>query len=132
MTYMQQNDIKDLLKKAKDSISAAQILLEKNFYGFSVSRSYYAMFYIAEALLLTKELSYSTHNGVISSFGKEFVKTAIFDKKFGKGLNDAYDLREDGDYEPCDKISEEQAKTYFNLAKEFLEEANKYLGIKNE
>lgn len=120
------NDIEALIKKAGNSILAAELLLEKKMYGFSISRTYYAMFYIAEALLLTKDLSYSTHKEVISAFGREFVKTDIFHKKFGRGLNRSYDLRENGDYEPRDKVSEEQAKTYLNLAKEFLEAAKEY------
>jgi uncharacterized protein (UPF0332 family) len=121
------NDIEALTKKSDDSILVAEVLLQKNLYGFSISRSYYAMFYLAEALLLSKNLAYSTHNSVISSFGREFIKTGIFDKKFGEGINKAYDLQENGDYEPQDKVTEQQANTCLNLAKEFLESAKKYL-----
>ena len=35
-----------LLKKAKNSLAAAHLLLNEGFYDFAVSRIYYAMFYI--------------------------------------------------------------------------------------
>ncbi len=63
-----------LLNKAKDSLKAAKILLRENLCAFSVSRSYYSMFYIAEVFLLEKELTFSKHSAVISAFGREFVK----------------------------------------------------------
>ena len=46
-------EINNLIEKAKRSIDAAKKLYELEYYDFSVSRAYYAMFYCAEALLLT-------------------------------------------------------------------------------
>lgn len=43
-------------------------------YDFSASRSYYAMFYATQALLLSRELSFSKHSAVIAAFGREFAK----------------------------------------------------------
>ena len=43
---------RDLLGQARDSIDAATLLLDAGYAGFSAARSYYAMFYVAEALLL--------------------------------------------------------------------------------
>jgi uncharacterized protein (UPF0332 family) len=73
-------DISELIEKAKESLDAAKSLFEDGFYDFSVGRSYYAMFYTAEAVLLTKNLSFSKHSAVIAAFGKEFVKPAILPK----------------------------------------------------
>jgi len=47
-----------LLKKAENSLAAAQLLLNEGFYDFAVSRIYYAMFYIAEAFYLVKDLPF--------------------------------------------------------------------------
>jgi len=44
------------------------------------------MFYAVEALLLSRELSYSIHSGVIAAFAKEFVKTGTFDSRFHRYL----------------------------------------------
>jgi len=56
-----------LLKKAKDSLDAARLLVERSFYDFGVSRTYYAMFYIAEAFLLGEGLSFSKHSAVMKT-----------------------------------------------------------------
>jgi uncharacterized protein (UPF0332 family) len=64
-----------LLKKAENSLAAAQLLLNEGFYDFAVSRIYYAMFYIAEAFLLGEGLAFSSHSAVIAAFGRHFAKT---------------------------------------------------------
>jgi len=51
------------------------------------------MFYATEALLLTKGLTFSSHQAVISWFGKEFIKTGIFPKKPREHLAVTFDLR---------------------------------------
>jgi uncharacterized protein (UPF0332 family) len=64
-----------LIKKAQDSIEAARLLKNSGYYDFSVSRAYYAMFYVAEAFLLEDDLSFSKHSAVISAFGRRFAKS---------------------------------------------------------
>lgn len=44
-------DQRELLEEATDSIAAAKLLLEGDYPGYAASRAYYAMFYVAEALL---------------------------------------------------------------------------------
>ncbi len=60
-----------LLEKAQRAIEAAKTLLvDGNYPDFSTGRAYYAMFYIAEALLEEKELRFSKHGGVHGAFGE--------------------------------------------------------------
>lgn len=54
-------EIQSLLNKATDSHGAAGVLIDKGFIGFSVAQSYYTMFYLVEALLLSKGLTFSSH-----------------------------------------------------------------------
>jgi len=74
--------VRELLDKAAQSIGAAELLLKDGYIDFSASRAYYAMFYAVESLLLSRERSFSKHSAIISAFGKEFVKTGIFDSRF--------------------------------------------------
>ena len=67
-----------LMERARKYLKSARMLLDEQDYESSVSRAYYAMFYAAEAALLTRDLSFSSHKGVISAFGEHFVKTDIF------------------------------------------------------
>ncbi len=121
------NEVREFIKKAEENIKASELLAEQKIYSIAVSRLYYAMFYIAEALLLTKGLVYSSHYAVIANFGKEFAKTGIFDAKFHKGLQKVFDSRQDADYEPFAKFTKEEVEDYLSLAKEFLEKAKEYL-----
>ena len=68
-----------LIKRAMKYLKSARLLLENGDYESSVSRAYYAMFYSTEAILLTKDLSFSSHKGVISAFGEYFIKEDIFE-----------------------------------------------------
>ena len=47
------NEIGALIVKARRYLKSAKLLLEDGDYESSISRSYYAMFYCAEAVLLT-------------------------------------------------------------------------------
>lgn len=59
----------NLLAKAQRSFEVAEGLLEDNHADFAASRAYYGCFYTAEALLLSKGLSYSRHSQVVAQFG---------------------------------------------------------------
>lgn len=124
---MRDADISDLIKKAKESLNAAKSLLESGYSDFSASRSYYAMFYAAEAVLLTKNLSFSKHKAVISAFGKEFVKAGAIPSSLHHHIADAFDIRQAGDYGPVGSVGEDKARILIENAKEFIEITVGYL-----
>jgi len=66
-----------LLDKAIDTIEAAELLVDAGKSDIAAGRAYYAMFYIAEALLNEKGLKFTKHSGVHSAFGENFAKTLI-------------------------------------------------------
>ncbi|PIY16639.1 MAG: hypothetical protein COZ15_05010 [Elusimicrobia bacterium CG_4_10_14_3_um_filter_49_12_50_7] len=84
---MNKNDeITKLINKAERGIKTANRNLTDECYDGAVSRAYYAMFYCAEALLLTKDLRFSKHSAVHSAFGQYFAKTGEIKKKLHKIL----------------------------------------------
>lgn len=118
----------EFLLKARQSILAAQLLLNNSFAEYSVSRSYYAMFYITQAFLEEKGLSFSSHSAVISAFGREFAKTGIVPTKFHRQLINAQDLRNNGDYGGLNSVSIEQANEQIINAQQFLALAESHMG----
>jgi len=120
-------EITDFIAKAEKFISTAENALNNGDYDSCVSRCYYAMFFMAEAALLTKSLSASSHKGVISLFGEHFVKTEIFERNLGKALNDAYDKRLVGDYGVGFTVTEQQAKDLLQTARNFVQKLKNYL-----
>jgi uncharacterized protein (UPF0332 family) len=80
------HDIKALFEKAKESLGAARKLIEDGYFDFAASRAYYAMYYVAEALLTHLGQSYNKHSAVISAFGREYAKSGNLDPKFHRWL----------------------------------------------
>ena len=82
----------DLLLKARQSLSAAKLLLNNGFPDYAASRAYYAMFYIAEVFLDGEGMSFSSQAAVIGAFGREFARTGRVPAEFHRFLIDAQDL----------------------------------------
>ena len=120
-------DIQALIEKAKDSLGAARTLIRDGYHDFAASRAYYAMFYIAAALLMQLGQSYNKHSAVISAFGREYAKRGKIDSKFHRWLIDAQDLRNIGDYGIESHISEDDAISACEWAREFIEQAENFL-----
>ena len=72
------------LESAREKVRAAKDLLENKHYKDSVSRSYYAIFTAARALLATRKLDSSKHSGVIALFNQHFVKNGLICKDASK------------------------------------------------
>jgi len=117
----------ELLEKSAQSIGAAELLLKDDYVDFAASRSYYAMFYAIEALLLSRDVTFSKHSAVISAFGKEFAKTGLIDAKFHRSILNAFDLRNSGDYGSVNAVSEEKARQAIDDAIEMLAEIKRYV-----
>ena len=49
------SEIESLIERARKYLRSAELLLKEGDHESSVSRAYYAMFYSAQALLLTKK-----------------------------------------------------------------------------
>ncbi len=121
------NETRQLLDKANRSIEAAELLVTNGQADFAASRAYYAMFYVAEALLNEKGLQFSKHGNVHGAFGEHFAKTGLFDPKYHRWLIDAFGTRQIGDYGLEEVIGTEFAVQVIHQAQEFLEAAQAYL-----
>ncbi|MGD8787168.1 MAG: HEPN domain-containing protein [Phycisphaerales bacterium] len=116
-----------LIRKAERYLRSAELLLKDEDFESSVSRVYYAMFYSAEAVLLTKDLSFSSHKGVISAFGEHFIKTNVFPREMGREINRAFEKRQIGDYEYTFIISADEAEQMLQSGKEFVNTITRWL-----
>ena len=120
-----------LIDKAQRYIRSAELLIKDGDNESAVSRIYYAMFYCAEAALLTKKMSFSSHRGVLSAFGEHFVKTGIFSKEMGRNLNRAFEKRQLSDYEYTFTFEEEEVNELLENGRDFINMVSGWLS-KNE
>ena len=119
----------DLIEKAKRFLRTAKLSLRDGDYDSSVSRCYYGMFFITEALLLTKNITISTHKGVLTLFGEHYIKTNIINKDWVKLLRRAYDLRQKGDYASGFIVNKKEAEEILKKANEFVNEMKKHIKL---
>lgn len=127
MTNELKEQLKRMIQKSQKTLKAAKDLFEHNYFDSASSRAYYAVFYILEALLLTKNLSFSKHSAVISAFSKYFIKEGIFPTDFAKKINALRKDREIGDYDYISSINKEKAKEDIHNAEQIIKGIETYL-----
>lgn len=118
----------ETVEKAKASLRAARLLLSDDLIDFAASRAYYAMFYVARALLLGKGLAFSKHGSLIAAFGQHFVKTGEVEARFHRNLIKAERDRIAGDYSTRSKLTQAKVATMISQAEEFITLAEQMLG----
>lgn len=116
-----------LLDKARRSINGAKLLMEHRYYDFAASRAYFALFYVAQALLLSKGLSFSSHGDVIAAIEEHFVKTGLIEPRFHGSLVEGRDLRTKADYEVDPGITALRANEVIAHAQQFVHAAERLL-----
>jgi uncharacterized protein len=114
-----EREIRELANKAERSLVAARRLLEAGDYDFAVSRAYYAMFYVARALLLTRDVRRSKHSGVLAAFASEFVRSGDLPAELFALLRDGFEDRGESDYGLA-AIAEDQARAGLEGAHRFV------------
>ena len=121
--------IQRLLDLAHESHQAAKVMIDGGFVRFSAAQSYYTMFYLTEALLLSKGLTFSSHSAVVAAYGKEFSKTGLLDPKFHHYIIVTQKRREVGHYgDENEEVTDGEARESFQWAEEFMRSVKDYLG----
>jgi len=118
---------RNLLDKADRAIRAASSLLSSVGAEFAAGRAYYAMFYIAEALMHERSQRFGKHSAFHAAYGKEFAKTGLLDPKFHRWLLNAFDARLQDDYDAESLVGEERVKEMIEQAHIFLSAAWHFL-----
>lgn len=111
--------IKHRLSSAGEKLTSAKVLLDAGLYKDSVGRSYYAIFSAIRAVLAMRAVDFSKHAGVIAYFQKEYIKTEIFDKKYSKYLQQAFQIRNSCDYDDFFIVSRQDAEEQYERAVDF-------------
>lgn len=109
------------LESASEKLLSAKLLLEAGQYKDSIGRSYYAVFTAIRAVLALRQIDFSKHAGVIAFFQKEYIKTGIFDKKYSKYIQQAFQIRNSCDYDDFYIVSKQDAQEQYERAVELLD-----------
>ena len=120
------------MNTAAEKLRSAQILLKEGQYRDSIGRSYYAVFSAVRAVLAVRNMDFSKHAAVIAFFQKEYIKTGIFDVKYSRYVQNAFQIRNSCDYDDFFIASKTDAEEQYEKAEELLEAIREYLKKEEE
>jgi len=119
--------IKYRLNRASETLEEAKLSIEKKRYLLAANRIYYASFYAVSALAINHGFKTSKHAQLLSWFNKNFVKNGIVEKRLGKFYLDAFELRQESDYEDFVVIDKTSIDEKLKLASEFIDKISELL-----
>ena len=115
------------LESSAEKLESAKLLLDAGKYKDSVGRSYYSFFSAVRAVLANDKVDFSKHAGVIAYFQREYIKTGIFDKRYSKYLQSAFQIRNSCDYDDFFVVSKQEADEQYQKARDFYQVIKNYL-----
>lgn len=124
---MSTTEIQSYLERARQDLLAAEQILRDGFYHVTVTRAYYAMFYAAQALLISRDVRRRRHAGVLSAFNEQFIKTGLIETNYAKLLSQAFESRLDSDYDITFTTDQALAEEMLHGAQQFVHRAEHYL-----
>lgn len=111
----------DAIRRSERYLRTAELVREDGDLETCVSRSYYAMFYVARELLKRYGVDPETHQGTINQFGLHLVKNGPLPARYGRVFREIRELREFAEYAEERVVTEEDAESTLTEAKNFVE-----------
>ncbi len=115
------------LEKAQEDLATAHELASLGRFRAAVNRAYYAIYHLATAVLLTKEIERSKHAGVQAAFGHHFIKPGLIEPEYGRILVSARKARETCDYADRIELDTEVTMAIIADADRFVVRMKSYL-----
>lgn len=119
------------MHRADESLDAAEELIKNGHYDFSASRSYYAVFYATNSLLLSQNISRSKHSGAIAALHQFFIKPGKLSQWCGTTINELFELRGTADYGGTEHVTLKSAQEALEKAKKFVQAIKDYMDKNN-
>ena len=115
------------LDEAERCLRSAKLLFEAEDYKSAANRAYYCVFNSIKSIFALQGKDYKTHQGVLTNFRSEYIKTQVFDSRMSDIIRDLYLVRNKSDYDDFYVISKLDISEQIVNAKHFLEQVKAYL-----
>ena len=126
--FAMKDHIPPLIQRSNQTLRDARYLLsELESYESAISRAYYAMFYVGEALLISEEVVIKSHSGLANQLALYLVQPGKLPPEASKYLSRVFEKRQTGDYGFNPNFSRETAETVLAQATEFCAMGKAYL-----
>ena len=120
------------LEKADTCLNDAKLLFENDSLMAAANRAYYAIFHSARAILAIDGEDRKRHSGVISYFQQHYIKTGVFDKQCSYILQNAFEIRQEADYEDFYILSKDDVCQQIENAGVFIKNIKEYINSINK
>jgi len=117
------------MERSDEELQAARLMLDSWLLRPAISECYYAVFYSASAVLLSKGIERRRHEGVGSALGELFVRTGELPPGITKLFHELHEDRLSADYrmtyDPGEEAAEErlaQAQSFVQTIRDYLQE----------
>ncbi|MBR0277099.1 MAG: HEPN domain-containing protein [Clostridia bacterium] len=115
------------IERSEECLKSANVLLGIDDFFAVLDRSFYAIFHAVRAIMALDGTDRRKHSGVISYFQQNYVKSGVFDKKYSEMVQDAFELKQECDYEDFYVLSKEEAITQLKNSNDFVNTVKKYI-----
>lgn len=115
------------LQNADGALVDAVVLLDRGSLRGAANRIYYAVFHALSALALGDGKVFGKHQGIISFFHADCVRTGRFEKRFGRIVQQAFEDRTEADYEDDVSFSEDVLRTRIRDVNELIDLVNRFV-----
>lgn len=118
------------LSQAERCLKSAETLADTGDYKGAANRSYYAIFHSMRSILALEKVDFSKHSGVSAYFRKAYIKSEIFDVELSDIIKNAFEIRNDSDYEDYYILSKEEVLEQIQEAEFFYCKIKEYISGK--
>ena len=115
------------VSQARETMADATTLFDTGSMLSVVNRLYYACFYAVSALVYTEGARPKKHSGLLSAFGRDWIKTGRFPAQAGKFFRNLFNMRLKSDYGDEDPPTKEATRQLMAEARLFLDEILGYV-----
>lgn len=115
-------------EKAYATLKEVDDMVATSHWNLAIQRMYYACFYMASALLVSKGLNVHTHNGVIGQLGLHFVSKGLLTKEEGRLYSRLLQNRITGDYNDFFDFTSEDVLPFLEPTRKLLIALEKLIG----
>lgn len=130
MKHPNEEEIKKEVSRSQKSLKSAKKLFEERLLEDAISPSYYAVLHAAKAVLLSENVTVTSHDAVKRLFGMHMIKTGKIETKYSKILSEEQDERYLADYDVAFSPEQERVEKRIIDAEDFQNAMIRYLKIK--
>jgi len=119
--------VKKSLSKAENALDETRVLYSKGLLPGSISRSYYAIFHSAAAVLMSQHMEIIKPSAVVPFFDREVVKKGLIETSFQRMFANAYECFQMSEYDIYSDVDQHGANSMLDMSQAFYERMETYL-----